>query len=115
MAFLFENLDVYQKSIQLADEITDLTETFPKGKYYLKDQLNRAIISIGNNIAEGNERWHKGDKRNFFFIARGSAAECVPLLEICKRKKLLDENKHIEYKKRIEDICKMLSGLINKV
>ena len=42
MSFLYENLDVYKKSIQLADELTEATELFPKGKYYLKDQLNRA-------------------------------------------------------------------------
>lgn len=115
MAFLFEKLDVYQQSVDLADVITDFTETFPRGKYYLKDQLNRAIMSVPNNIAEGNGRFHKGDKKNFFLIARGSAAECVPLLEMCKRKGLLDDGRYNEYKGRLDNTCKMLSGLISGV
>ncbi|MGZ3781951.1 MAG: four helix bundle protein [Pseudobdellovibrionaceae bacterium] len=43
----------------------------------LADQLSRAALSIPLNIDEGNGRWHNGDKRNFFWIARGSAFECV--------------------------------------
>ena len=35
MPFMFENLGVYQKAIAFADEISDLTEGFPKGNYYL--------------------------------------------------------------------------------
>ena len=53
MAFMFENLEVYQKAVNFADQITSLTEKFPKGYYYLSDQLNRAALSIATNIAEG--------------------------------------------------------------
>jgi four helix bundle protein len=91
MPFLFENLDVYKKAIAIADELSSLTESFPKGNYYLSDQLNRASLSIATNIAEGNGKYHKADRVNFFRIARGSAFECVPILELCKRKKLTKE------------------------
>jgi four helix bundle protein len=111
MAFLFENLDVYKKSVDFADKISSLTESFPKGNYYLSDQLNRAALSISANIAEGNGRFHKSDRINFFRIARGSGFECVPILEICKRKGLLTEEKFVSIRKELEDICKMLSGL----
>jgi len=87
--FMFENLDVYKKAIDIADELSTLTESFPKGNYYLSDQLNRAVLSIATNIAEGNGKYHKADRINFFRIARGSAFECVPILELCKRKKLI--------------------------
>ncbi|HEY6363652.1 MAG TPA: four helix bundle protein [Candidatus Binatia bacterium] len=43
------------------------------------------------NIAEGNGRWHVRERRNFFRIARGSAFECVPLVKLCRRKKLMTE------------------------
>ena len=89
MPFMFENLDVYKKAIDIADELSTLTESFPKGNYYLSDQLNRAVLSIATNIAEGNGKYHKADRINFFRIARGSAFECVPILELCKRKKLI--------------------------
>jgi len=113
MAFLFENLEVYQKAIAFADEISDLTEDFSKGNYYLADHLNRAALSIATNIAEGNGRYGKADRKNFFRISRGSAFECVPILELCKRKKLIGEEKNKALKDNLDEICKMLSGLIN--
>ena len=113
MTFLFEKLDVYQKSVDFADKICQLTDAFSKGNYYLVDQINRAALSIATNIAEGNGRYHKPERMNFFRIARGSAFECVPILEICHRKKLIDVFQRDELKKDVEDICKMLSGLIN--
>jgi four helix bundle protein len=114
MAFIFEKLDVYRKAIDFADKVCELTKDFLKGNYYLVDQLNRASLSISTNIAEGNGRYHKADRVNFFRIARGSAFECVPILEICKRKKLITEDMNEALKKEIEDICKMLSGLMNR-
>ncbi len=112
MAFLFEKLDVYNKSVDFAEKIGDITETFPKGNRSIIDQIIRASLSIPTNIAEGNGRFHKADRANFFRIARGSAFECVPILEICKRKNLIDHAVHDLLKKDLEDISKMLSGLI---
>jgi len=45
MAFMFENLDVYRKAVDFADEITSVTAEFPRGFYFLADQLNRAALS----------------------------------------------------------------------
>ena len=115
MAFIFENPDVYKKAIDFADEIYELTKDFPKGNYYLADQLNRAALSISANIAEGNGRYHKADRANFFRIARGSAFECIPLLEMCSRRKLLDADTHSFLRLRLENIGKMLSGLIKSL
>ncbi|HUS72739.1 MAG TPA: four helix bundle protein [Sedimentisphaerales bacterium] len=53
MAFMFENLEVYQKAIDFAEQITILTEQFPRGYYFLTDQLNRAALSIATNPAAG--------------------------------------------------------------
>jgi four helix bundle protein len=47
--------------------------SFPaQGHYHLVDQLRRASLSISLNIAEGNGRWHVKDRKNFWWIARGS-------------------------------------------
>ncbi|MEW6517683.1 MAG: four helix bundle protein [candidate division FCPU426 bacterium] len=86
MSFMFEQLNVYQKAINLAETITNATEAIARGNYYLTDQLNRAVLSISTNLAEGNGRWHEKDRKQFFYIARGSAQECVPIIELCKRK-----------------------------
>lgn len=112
MAFAFEKLLVYQKAIDFADAVCSTTEHFPRGYGFLVDQLNRAALSIAANIAEGNGRFTKPDRRNFFGIARGSTQECVPLLELALRRNLLTEEDHVEFKARLEEIARMLSGLI---
>ena len=110
---MFEKLEVYQKAVTFATEVATLTESFPRGYYFLTDQLNRAALSIATNLAEGNGRFTKPDRKNFFTIARGSAQECVPLLEITFRRGLLDEARHEALRKELETIAKMISGLIN--
>jgi four helix bundle protein len=112
MTFAFEKLLVYQKSVDFADSVCTKTESFTRGYGFLVDQLNRAALSIAANIAEGNGRFTKPDRRNFFGIARGSVQECVPLLELALRRKLISENDHSALKSDLEEISRMLSGLI---
>lgn len=87
MPFPFENLTVYQEAIRWADTADELCKEL-KGRISnsLKDQLCRAALSVSLNIAEGNGRWHKGDRRQFFWVARGSAFECVPIIQILRRR-----------------------------
>jgi len=113
MAFMFENLQVYQKAVDLADRVASLTGRFPRGYYFLVDQLNRAALSIATNLAEGNGRFIKPDRRNFFTITRGSAQECVPLLENARRRGFIDDAQHAELRGDLEVIAKMISGLID--
>lgn len=113
MTFSFEKLIVYQKSVDFADRVCQLTEQFPRGYGFLVDQLNRAALSIAANLAEGNGRFTKADRRHFFGIARGSVQECVPLLELARRRQLVNEPLHTELKDRLEEIARPLSGLIN--
>jgi four helix bundle protein len=113
MPFMFEKLKVYQKSVDFAEKIINLTESFPKGYYFLTDQLNRASLSIATNIAEGNGRFTKRDRRNFFIISRASLQECVPLLEIAKRKQFISVVEVSDLLNQLEVISRMISGLIN--
>ena len=115
MGFLFEKLDVYQKAVAWAEKVEALCETIARGNYPLVDQLRRAALSISLNIAEGSGRWHPGDKKRFYLIARGSAYECVPILELLRRKKLIEEQAHEDYKKDVDAIAKMLTKLIQSV
>jgi len=61
MAFMFEKLEVYQKAVSFADEVAALCHGFPRGYYFLSDQLNRAALSIATNLA-GEE---KRDRSNY--------------------------------------------------
>jgi four helix bundle protein len=113
MSFAFEKLQVYQKAITFADAVCTFTRDLPRGYFFLADQLSRAALSVAANIAEGNGRFTKPDRRNFFGIARGSVQECVPLLEPAVRQGLLSPDRHAQLKMDLEEIAKMLSGLIN--
>jgi four helix bundle protein len=110
--FAFEKLLVYQKSINFADAVCAATRRFPRGYFFVADQLNRAALSIAANLAEGNGRFTVADRRNFFGIARGSVRECVPLLEIAQRRQVLAPDTHQRLRGELEEISRMVSGLI---
>ena len=77
----FEDLPVWKAAIELAEKIYALIEkpTF-KRKYSLRDQIERAVISVSNNIAEGFERGTTQELLTFLYIARGSAGEVRSML-----------------------------------
>jgi four helix bundle protein len=112
MPFAFEKLLVYQKAINFADAICSITRELPRGYFFLGDQLSRASLSIATNIAEGNGRFTRPDRRNFFGIARGSVQECVPLLELAARQNLVSKERYLQFMEDLEEISRMLSGLI---
>jgi len=86
----FENLEVYQIVLDWVEQVEDLCKSIHgKISKTFIDQLSRASLSISLNISEGNGRWHKGDKRQFFWIARGPVFECVPIIQVLHRKKLI--------------------------
>jgi four helix bundle protein len=114
MPFIFENLKVYQKAVDFAEQISILTDAFPKGHYNLVDQLSRASLSISLNIAEGNGKFTNSDKKHFFIIARGSAHECVPALEIAKRRGFISAEDCSKLKVDLEEVAKMISGLLKR-
>ncbi|MDP2600891.1 MAG: four helix bundle protein [Deltaproteobacteria bacterium] len=116
MAFQFEKLEVYQKALDWVEAAESLCEAL-KGKisYSMIDQLSRAALSIPLNIAEGNGRWHKGEKRQFFWIARGSVFECVPIMQVLHRKNLINEQQYAGYYEQLDIIAKMLTNLVKSV
>ena len=113
MAFMFENLQVYQKAVDLADQVAGFTESFPHGHCFLVDQPNRAALSIATNLTEGDGRFTKADRSNCFAIARGSAQECVPLIEVARRRGFVDDVRQAQFVRDLEEIARMRSGLIN--
>ena len=82
----FEDLPVWKDSIELAEKIYALAETSPfRRKYSLRDQIERAALSVSNNIAEGFERGTNQELLTFLYIARGSASEVRSMLLFLER------------------------------
>lgn len=116
MAFQFEKLEVYLKSLDWMEQVESLCESINgKVSYSLIDQLSRAALSIPLNITEGNGRWHKGEKRQFFWIARGSTFECVPIIQILNRKGLINDQQYANHYEKLDVIAKMLTNLVKSV
>ncbi|MBP6003772.1 MAG: four helix bundle protein [Pyrinomonadaceae bacterium] len=82
----FEELPVWQAAISFALDVFEFTEKADfRGLGDTKNQLERAALSISNNIAEGFERGTTTEIINFLYIARGSAGESRSMLRICER------------------------------
>ena len=85
MEFLFKNLIVWQKAMELAKLVYGLVRQLPaEERYALADQLRRAVGSIPSNIAEGNGRAGNKDYAHFLAIARGSLYETITQLELAR-------------------------------
>jgi len=110
--FMFQNLKVYQKALDLADSIATVVDHFDHRHRVLADQFTRASISVPLNIAEGNGRFHKADRKQFFAVARGSIHECVALLELSRRRGLVSDDTQLHLTGELETVAKMLGGLM---
>lgn len=113
MGFLFEDLEVYKKAMEFVVQIYALNGVLTDKT--VKDQLRRAAMSVPLNIAEGQGRMHAKEKRQFYYTARGSLLECIPLIQICHKLGYIDLNKYSCLYELANEISKMISGLIRAV
>ncbi|MDE6478996.1 MAG: four helix bundle protein, partial [Muribaculaceae bacterium] len=89
----FRQLSVWQKAMDISEEIYDLIDTLPgKERFALCDQMRRCVISIPSNIAEGQRRNSNKEFIHFLSISRGSAAELQTQLLLCQRFRYSDEH-----------------------
>jgi four helix bundle protein len=103
----FEDLPVWQEAIRLAEAIYGLTQhpSFRSNRS-LQDQIERAAVSVSNNIAEGFERGTTNELLAFLYIARGSAGEVRSMLCLLERlKPFVDLKSEISNLKLIAESC----------
>lgn len=111
----YKELKVWQKSMDLAEQIYALTSSFPKEeKYGLISQIQRSAVSIPSNIAEGAGRNSNKEFRNFLGIANGSANELTTQLLLSIRIGYIKENALDDIFNLITEIQKMNFTLIKK-
>ena len=112
----FKQLKVYQKSHEFTLAVYKVTKAFPISEQYaLVSQLTRASASIGANISEGCGRKTPKDFANFLHTSLGSAKECENHLLLSKDLGYLKENEFTELNNQIQEVEKMLNGLIKQV
>jgi four helix bundle protein len=112
----FKDLFVWQKGIEVVNDIYKVTKHFPKEELYgLTSQIRRAAISIPANIAEG---WGRGTTKNyiqFLEISRGSLYELDTLNIISNNLGYLNQENSSEIENKIFEIGRMLNALITKL
>ncbi len=109
MSLEHEKLDAYQVARELYRE-TSLLNRQCKSRE-LRDQLERASLSILLNVAEGAGRRAAPDKRRFYAIARGSAAECGALLDALAIRGFIAPAEHRRANQLVVRVVQMLSRL----
>jgi four helix bundle protein len=112
----FRDLKVWQRSMTLVEEIYRVTGHFPPvERFGLTSQIRRASVSIPSNIGEGKRRKRERAFLNHLDIALGSQGEVEVQLEIATRVGFLSRSDYERIQELIEEIGRMLNGLIGSM
>ncbi len=112
--FGHEKLHVYKKTLSFVKWSDSVLKNIPKSSV-LYSQFERASLSVLLNVAEGNGKYYGKDKSKYFDIAKGSCLECAACLDAMFVKNYIDETNLNDGKFYLEEIVKMLYGLIKNV
>ena len=112
--FDFQKLLVYQKAKEFSKQVSALLQSKNFDRV-TNDQLRRASFSIMLNIAEGSSRFSNRDRKNFLVIARGSAFECLAILEYLLEMKMISGEDYAHFLKLLDEISRILFALIKKL
>lgn len=108
----YKELLVWQKAVDLAVDVYQITEKLPKEeKYGLISQINRSVVSISSNIAEGAGRNTNKDFNNFLGIAQGSSFELDTQLIISNRLKFISDHEYQSVELQLAHIQNMIAKL----
>ena len=109
----FKELVVWQQASAFSVEVY---RAFSKNRDYgFRDQIQRAALSVPNNIAEGYARRSDKALRNFLLIARGSAAEVESMLLIATKLDYITPDQQTKLDEKIQQVGRQLSGFIKKL
>ncbi len=108
--FPFEKLEAWQLARELVLAIYNVSKNFPANEQYgLISQINRAVISVASNLAEGSSRMSQKDQAHFSQLAYSSLMEVICQLNIAKELGFIRKE---EYEKLRQSIM-VLSSKIN--
>lgn len=117
MAFSnYRELLVWQKSMDLVEQVYKLVALLPKDEIYaLSSQIRRAAVSIPSNIAEGQGRQYEKEFKHYLSVAKGSLYELETQLTLCAKLKFLNEKDIESVMSLCNEVERMLTKLILSV
>lgn len=108
----YENLKVWQESIELAEKVYTITKNFPKSELFgITSQIRRSVVSISSNIAEGSGRRSKKEFTHFIDIANGSLSETENWLILAIRFNYIEQKDYDFLRDKIKNLGNLLGGL----
>jgi four helix bundle protein len=112
----YRDLVVWQKAVELVEEIYAATLTFPRHEVFgLTSQLRRSAVSVPSNVAEGQGRATRGEFIQFLSYARGSLFELETQVHIAGKLGYLslESSQSLEFK--AEEVARILNGLLTSL
>ena len=110
------DLIVWQKSMDLAEDVYRVTSEFPREEMYrLTSQVIRAVISVPANIAEGHARGTRRDYANFLAIAKGSLMETETFLMLAERLGYNNPKRIERTLSLVTEVSKMITALRSRL
>ena len=109
--FRFENLEIWQRAVEVARKLFRLAAILEEKKLFrFADQLRGSGLSMPNNIAEGSGSTSKKEFLQFLNIARRSTFENASMVLIFAKDKLISEDMKDEIVKDLDELCRMITS-----
>jgi len=112
----FRDLDIWKLGKEIVVEAYKVTQSFPKDEVFgLTSQMRRAAVSIPSNVAEGFNRYHNKEYKQFLYCALGSCAELETQVEISFELRYIELVAKEKLLEKIVHESKMIRNLIKKL
>ena len=109
--FRFQDLKIWELSIQIADELFDIADELEQRRLYrFADQLRGAGMSMSNNIAEGSGSSSKNEFKQFLNMARRSTFENANILILLQRRSLITKESLDRLLTELDSLCRQITS-----
>jgi four helix bundle protein len=105
------DFELYQLAIEFLRLANDMLQRLPRGYSELKDQLNRAALSVVLNTAEGAGKYSRAEQKRHYAIARGSAFECCAVVDVIRVLGLIEK----DYLARSGEVIDRIIAILTKL
>ena len=112
----FRDLDIWNKGMEIVKDIYTVSKSFPKHELYgLTSQIQRSATSLPSNIAEGFNRFHNKEFKQFLYIALGASAELETQIEIAFILNYINVKEKASILEKLDHESRMIRNLIKKL
>ena len=116
IVFRFQKLDIYELALDLVKDSYSLTRTFPaEERFALVPQMNRAVVSVPSNIAEGISRGTRKDQVHFLNISYGSLMELACQSDISCMLGYITDRQHKELSAKINNLAIKINNFVSYI